>query len=62
MTRRYKKSRKVSQRQYRARRKAYSAYVARYEESDVDIKSFSEWNAKYREKKFLQNCRHNRFL
>ena len=54
MVRRYKKSRKVSQRQYRARRKAYSAYVARYEGSDVDIKSFSEWNAKYREKKFLQ--------
>ena len=54
MARRYKKSRKVSQRQYRARRKAYSAYVARYEGSDVDIKSFSEWNAKYREKKFLQ--------
>lgn len=54
MARRYKKSRKVSQRQYRARRKAYSAYVARYGGSDVDIKSFSEWNAKYREKKFLQ--------
>ena len=54
MARRYKKSRKVSQRQYRARRKAYSAYVARYEGSDTDIKSFSEWNAKYREKKFLQ--------
>lgn len=50
----YKKSPKQSQKQYRARRKAYSDYLANYQGSEEDIKSFSEWNAKYRRDSFLK--------
>lgn len=50
MARRYRKSRTVAQRQYRARLSKYEKYRA----ETLDPKSFKEWNAPYREKKFLR--------
>ena len=50
MAKRYKKSRKVSQRQYRARLAKYEEYRA----STLEPKSFREWNAPYRERAFLR--------
>ena len=50
MAKRYKKSRTVSQRQYRARLAKYEEYRA----STLDPKSFREWNAPYRERAFLR--------
>lgn len=50
MARRYRKSRRLSQRQYRAR-------LAKYEEHRAktgDSASFREWNATYRQTKFLR--------
>ena len=50
MARRYRKSRKVSQRQYRARLSKYEQYKAK----TLDPVSFKEWNAPYRQNKFLR--------
>ena len=50
MARRYRKSRTVSQRQYRARLSKYEKYRA----ETLDPKSFKEWNAPYRQNKFLR--------
>lgn len=50
MARRYRKSRKVSQRQYRARKAKYEQYKAR----SLDPVSFREWNAPYRQTQFLK--------
>ena len=50
MARRYRKSRRVSQRQYRARLAKYEKYKAR----SLDPVSFREWNAPYRQTQFLK--------
>ena len=50
MARRYRKSRRVSQRQYRARKAKYEQYKAR----SLDPVSFREWNAPYRQNQFLK--------
>ena len=50
MARRYRKSRRVSQRQYRARLVKYEKYKA----SSLDPVSFREWNAPYRQSQFLK--------
>ena len=50
MARRYRKSRRVSQRQYRARKAKYEQYKAR----SLDSVSFREWNAPYRQTQFLK--------
>ena len=50
MARRYRKSRRVSQRQYRARKAKYEQYKAR----SLDPVSFREWNAPYRQSQFLK--------
>lgn len=50
MAKRYKKSRTISQRQYRARLAKYEEYRAK----TLEPKSFKEWNAPYRERKFLR--------
>ena len=50
MARRYKKSRRVSQRQYRARVAKYEQYKAK----TLDPVSFKEWNAPYRQNQFLR--------
>lgn len=50
MARRYRKSRAVSQRQYRARLSKYEQYRAK----TLDPVSFKEWNAPYRQSKFLR--------
>ena len=50
MARRYRKSRRVSQRQYRARKTKYEQYKAR----SLDPVSFREWNAPYRQTQFLK--------
>ena len=50
MARRYRKSRKVSARQYRARKAKYEAYKAK----SLDPVSFREWNAPYRQSQFLK--------
>lgn len=50
MARRYRKSRRVSQRQYRARKAKYEQYKAR----SLDPVSFKEWNAPYRQSQFLK--------
>lgn len=50
MARRYRKSRRVSQRQYRARLAKYE----RYKSSSLDPISFREWNAPYRQSQFLK--------
>ena len=50
MARRYRKSRAVSQRQYRARLAKYE----RYKETTLDPKSFKEWNAPYRQSQFMR--------
>lgn len=50
MARRYRKSRRVSQRQYRARKAKYEQYKAR----SLDPISFREWNAPYRQTQFLK--------
>ena len=50
MARRYKKSRRVSQRQYRARLAKYERYKA----NSLDPVSFKEWNAPYRLSQFLK--------
>lgn len=47
---RYRKSRRVSQRQYRARKAKYEQYKAR----SLDPVSFREWNAPYRQTQFLK--------
>lgn len=53
MARRFRrKSSKISQRQYRARRAKYEAYLERT--SEESPKSFQEWNAPYRQTKFLR--------
>ena len=50
MARRYRKSRRVSQRQYRARLAKYERYKA----NSLDPVSFKEWNAPYRQSQFLK--------
>ena len=50
MARRYRKSRKVSQRQYRARLAKYE----KYRESTLEPVSFKEWNAPYRQSQFMK--------
>lgn len=50
MARRYRKSRRVSQRQYRARKAKYEQYKAR----SLDPVSFREWNEPYRQTQFLK--------
>ena len=50
MARRYRKSRRVSQRQYRARLAKYEKYKAK----SLDLVSFKEWNAPYRQSQFLK--------
>ena len=50
MARRYRKSRKISQRQYRARLAKYEQYKAK----SLDPVSFKEWNAPYRQTQFLK--------
>ena len=50
MARRYRRSRRVSQRQYRTRLAKYEAYRS----STLEPKSFKEWNAPYRQNKFLR--------
>lgn len=50
MARRYRKSKRVSQRQYRARKAKYEQYKAR----SLDPVSFREWNAPYRQTQFLK--------
>lgn len=50
MAKRYRKSRTVSQRQYRARLSKYEQYKAR----TLEPVSFKEWNAPYRQTKFLK--------
>lgn len=50
MARRYKKSKRASQRQYRARKAKYEQYKAR----SLDPVSFREWNAPYRQTQFLK--------
>lgn len=50
MARRYRKSRTVSQRQYRARLAKYE----QYKESTLDPLSFKEWNAPYRQSQFMR--------
>ena len=50
MARRYKRSRKVLQREYRARLAQYEKYKAK----TLDTKTFKEWNAEYREKRFYK--------
>lgn len=50
MARRYRKSRRVSQRQYRSRKAKYEQYKAR----SLDPVSFREWNAPYRQTQFLK--------
>lgn len=50
MARRYRRSRRVSQRQYRTRLAKYEAYKS----SSLEPKSFKEWNAPYRQNKFLR--------
>ena len=52
MARRYRRSAKVIQRQYRARRAKYEQYLARTK--DETPKSFTEWNDPYRQNKFLR--------
>lgn len=50
MARRYRKSRRVSQRQYRARKAKYELYKAK----TLDPISFREWNEPYRQTQFLK--------
>ena len=50
MARRYRKSRRVSQRQYRARKAKYELYKAK----TLDPVSFREWNEPYRQTQFLK--------
>ena len=50
MARRYRKSRRVSQRQYRARKAKYEQYKAK----SLDPVSFREWNEPYRQAQFLK--------
>lgn len=50
MARRYRKSRRVSQRQYRARKAKYELYKTK----SLDPVSFKEWNAPYRQTQFLK--------
>lgn len=50
MAKRYRKSRRVSQRQYRARLAKYERYKA----NSLDPVSFKEWNAPYRQSQFLK--------
>ena len=50
MARRYRKSRRVSQRQYRVRKAKYEQYKAR----SLDPVSLKEWNAPYRQTQFLK--------
>ncbi len=50
MARRYRKSRRVSQRQYRARLAKYE----KYKETALEPVSFKEWNAPYRQSQFLK--------
>ncbi len=50
MARRYRKSRRVSQRQYRARLAKYEQYKAK----SLDPVSFKEWNEPYRQSQFLK--------
>ena len=50
MAKRFRKSRTVSQRQYRARLSKYEQYKAK----TLDPVSFKEWNAPYRQTKFLR--------
>ena len=50
MARRYRKSRRVSQRQYRARKAKYEQYKAK----TLDPVSFREWNEPYRQTQFLK--------
>ena len=50
MARRYRKSRKLSQKQYRARLSKYEQYRSK----TLDPLSFKEWNAPYRQSKFLR--------
>lgn len=50
MARRYRKSRRVSQRQYRARKAKYEQYKAK----TLDPISFREWNEPYRQTQFLK--------
>ena len=52
MARRYRKSRTVSQRQYRARLAKYEKYLSKTD--SLEPKSFKEWNAPYRQNKFLR--------
>ena len=52
MARKYRRSRRVVQQQYRARRAKYEQYLARTK--DETPKSFSEWNDPYRQNKFLR--------
>lgn len=52
MARRYRKSRTVSQRQYRARKAQYEKYLSKTD--SLEPKSFKEWNAPYRQTKFLR--------
>ena len=51
MARRYRKSRSLSQKQYRARLAKYEEYRAKTLDEPV---SFREWNAPYRQSKFLR--------
>ena len=46
------KSRRVIQRQYRSRLSKYNEYLSRT--SELEPKSFKEWNAPYRQNKFLR--------
>ena len=52
MARRYRRSAKVIQRQYRARRAKYEQYLTRTRDETPD--TFKEWNKTYRENKFLR--------
>ena len=52
MARRYRRSRRVSQKLYRSRKAKYQEYLATT--SDESPKSFSEWNAGYRTNKRLR--------
>lgn len=52
MAKRYRKSRTVSQRQYRARLAKYEKYLAKTD--SLEPKSFKEWNAPYRYKQFMK--------
>lgn len=50
MARKYRKSRQLSQKQYRARLSKYEEYRS----SELEPLSFKEWNAPYRQTKFLR--------